>query len=189
MHLVDCDGPADEVNNEGEGVEPVVVAIELLLAGVNILLEWLKLALFEYSLHSLHVLVFDEALLVHLLQEGIAEDEWEGNRGDEGDDCCPDDHGSAQHVVAVDGGNEDALNGPVDEDDSESGEARKVLIMCEMKKGVNRPAGPFVILEVLVVNLNVDAVGNEVEEPVEEGPEPSEPQRNTFSEMGLELNK
>ena len=189
LHLVDCDGPADEVNHEGERVVPVIVAVQLFLAGVDGLLQGLQFALIEDALHSLHVLVLQEAFLVHLLEEGMSEDEREGQRGDEGDDCSPDDHGSAQHVVAVDGSDEDALDGPVQEDDGRPGKTGEELIMCEMEQRVERAAGPFVLLEVLVEDLNVDAVGDEEEEPVEEGPEPCEPQGNAFSEMSLELDR
>lgn len=175
LHLVDCDRPADEVNNEGQGVKPMIVSVEFFLASVHCLFQGLDLALIEYTLHCLHVLVLDQALLVHLLQEGISEDEREGDRGNEGDDSCPDDHGSAEHVVAVDRSDEDALNGPVDENDGCSGKARKELIVGEMVQRVKGTAGPIVILEVFIINLNVDAVGDEEEEPVKEGPEPGEP--------------
>lgn len=188
LHLVDCNRPAYEVNHKSEGVVPMIVPVQLFLAGVDFLLKWLQSALIEDSLHSLHVFVLDQALLVHLLQEGIAEDEREGESGDEGDDSCPDYHGSAEQVVAVDGGDEDSLDGPVQEDDCRSGKTGKELIMGEMEQRVERATGPLVIFEVLIEYLDVDAVRDEEEEPVEEGPEPCKPQWHAFSEMGLELD-
>jgi hypothetical protein len=47
--------------------------------------------------------------------------------------------------------------------------------------GVERPAGPVIVLKLLVEALDGVGVGQEVDEPVDEYPNPDEPQGNALT--------
>ena len=188
LHLVDGDGPADEGEHECRRVKPVIISVQLFLAGVDGLLVGLQFFLLDDALHGLHVLVLNQVLLVNFAVDEAAPKEGHGESGNEGDDCSPDDHGRAEELVAVDAGDDDALDGPIDQNDSDSGEPGEALLVGEVGQRIKRDAGPAIVFVVGVVDLDVGVIGDEVEQPVDEDPEPGEPQGHTLADVGLELS-
>jgi hypothetical protein len=153
----------------------MIVSVELFLTGIDGLFMGLNFLLVDDTLHRLHVFILYEVLLVNLLVDEVADKEGDGHGSHKGNDCSPNDHGGIEELVSVDAGDDDTLDGPVDEDDSHTGKTRVALFMGEISQGVKSHAGPSVILVVIVVDFIVGAVGAEVEHPVEEDPEPGEP--------------
>lgn len=188
LHLVDGDGPADEGEHEGRRVKPVIISIQFFLTSVDGLFVGLQFLLLDDALHGLHVLVLHEVLLVNFAVDEAAPKEGDGESGNESDDSGPDDHGRAEELVAVDARDDDALDGPIDQYDRHSGEPGEALLVGEVGQRIESDAGPAIVLVVVVVDLDVGVVGDEVEQPVEEDPEPGEPHRHALPDVGLELN-
>lgn len=153
----------------------MIISVKFFLAGIDGLFMGLKFLLVYDTLHRLHVFILDQILLVNLLMDEVAEQEGDWHGSHKGNDCSPDDHGCAKELVAIYAGDDDTLNGPVDEDDSCTGKTRVALLMGEVSQGVEGHTGPSVVLVVVVVDFDVGAVGAEVEQPVEEYPEPDKP--------------
>lgn len=90
--------------------------------------------------------------------------------------------------VSHDAGDDEPLKNHIDVKDWEPGESGEELLVGDGVEGVDGPAGPFVVVEVFMVDVESSAVWEEVEEPEYEERNPEEPKRVALSEMGLKLN-
>ena len=163
LHLVDGNGETDEDERECCRIQPMIVSVELFLAGINSLLMGLKPLLVDDTLHSLHILVFDKILLVDLVVDEVSEEEGDGHGSYKCNGCSPDDHGRTKELISVDGCNDDGLDGPVNEYDSRAGKTRVALLMGKVSEGVEGHIGPSVILIVVIVDIYVGTIGAQEE--------------------------
>lgn len=136
LHLVDSDGEADEDEDECCRIQPMIVSVQFFFAGIDGLLVGLEFLLVDDSLHGLHVFILDQILLVDLLMDEVAEQEGDGQGSPKGNDCSPDDHGRVEELVSIDAGDDDALDGPIDEDDADTRKTRVALLVGEVGQGV-----------------------------------------------------
>lgn len=81
LHLVYCDWPADEQKNNADGIVPMIVAVEFLLALIDFCLKWLNFFLVDCSFHQFHVFVFDLIGFAYFLEDKLPPKEGERHRG------------------------------------------------------------------------------------------------------------
>jgi hypothetical protein len=192
LEAPDGDGPADPEDDEGYAVVDVVGSEEVLVAVAHLLLQMLLLLLVLQlqPSHLGHALVLYQVLLVDLAVEDVAEEEGQRHGHHPGHRRRPADDSLAGGVLGGDDDSDDeALDGPLVEDDGKPREFGEEFLMGDKEDGVPRVFRPLVVGEgVLVEDALRDGVREEVEQPKDEDGDPDEPEGRVVSERVCELH-